>query len=60
MARGTCTFRQRDAKAAAKAMLDLGLEISRVEFERDGKIVVIVGKPESQKAPEGGGEEIVL
>lgn len=58
MARGLCTFRKRDAQAAAKAVLDLGLEIARVEIDRDGKIAVIVGKPE--KAAEIGGKEIEL
>jgi hypothetical protein len=42
MSRGLSTFRQRDLTAAVKAMRTAGLEVSRVEIGRDGKIVVIV------------------
>jgi hypothetical protein len=45
MARGECTFRQRDVTAALKAAKDAGAEVARVEIDKDGKIVVIMGKP---------------
>jgi hypothetical protein len=45
MARGECTFRQRDVTAALKAAKDAGAEVERVEIDKAGKIVVIMGKP---------------
>ena len=41
MARGTCTFRQRDVTKAVKAMVAAGVGVARVEIDRDGKIVLI-------------------
>ena len=45
MARGKCTFRQRDVKAALKAALtaahDAGAEVARCEIDRDGKKIVV-------------------
>jgi hypothetical protein len=46
MARGPCTFRQRDLTAAVKAMVAAGCQVQRAEIDpATGKIVVIVGKP---------------
>jgi hypothetical protein len=46
MARGPCTFRQRDLTAALKAALAAGVAVARAEIEpATGKILVIVGKP---------------
>ena len=45
MARGSCTFRQRDVTKAVKAVAAAGVEIARVEIDRNGKIIVIAGKP---------------
>jgi hypothetical protein len=52
MARGPCTFRQRDLTAALKAAAAAGAEHVRAEIEPGtGKIIVIIGKPaESEKA----------
>ena len=36
---------ERAIKAAIKAVRKEGLEVARVEIDRDGKIVVIAGKP---------------
>lgn len=41
MARGTCTFKQRDVQAAVKAVRAAGCEVDRVEIGKDGKITVI-------------------
>ncbi len=57
MSRGPCTFRQRDLTAAVKAAVAAGLEVARVEVDKDGKIVVIAGKPESNQAVNRGGGE---
>jgi hypothetical protein len=45
MARGSCTFRQRDVTKAIKAVAAAGVGVARVEIDRNGKIVVIIGKP---------------
>jgi hypothetical protein len=44
LARGNCTFRQRDIKAAIKAVMAAGVDIARVEVDKDGKIIVVTGK----------------
>lgn len=56
MARGPLTFRQRDLVRAIKGAKAAGLDISRVEVDKDGRIVVIIGKPDSPS----DGREIVL
>ena len=56
MSRGLSTFRQRDVTRALKATVAAGIEVSRIEIDKDGKIIVIVGKPE---APDDA-KEIVL
>ena len=45
MPRARCTFRQRDLRLAVETTRAAGLEIGRVEIDRDGKIVVVTGKP---------------
>ena len=57
-ARGKATFRQRDVKAAVRAVADAGASVARVEIEPDGKIVVIVGAKESELEASNG--EIIL
>jgi hypothetical protein len=49
MARGACNFRETDLKRAIKAVLAADLEIARIEIEKDGRIILVPGKPpESQ------------
>ena len=38
------SFRQRDLTTAVKAMAKAGVEVARVEIDRDGKIVLVTGK----------------
>ena len=45
MPRARCTFRQRDLRLAVQTAKAAGLEIGRLEIDRDGKIVVVAGKP---------------
>ena len=45
MARGNCTFRQRDMAAAIRAARAAGIEIAKVEVDKDGKIIIVAGKP---------------
>jgi hypothetical protein len=49
MARGNCTFRQRDLTAAVKAVATAGIELSRVEIDRDGRIILVTGKAGAQE-----------
>ena len=52
MARGDCTFRQRDLTAAIKAAAKSGAAVARVEVRKDGTIVVIMGEPSPATVPE--------
>jgi hypothetical protein len=52
MSRGPCTFRQRDLTAAVKAMIAAGCEVERAEIDKDGRIVVVVGKEEPARKSE--------
>jgi hypothetical protein len=56
MARGPLTFRQHDLVRALKGAKAAGLEVFKVEIDKEGKIVVIIGKPEPTRDP----KEIVL
>ncbi len=46
MPRGPCRFRQRDLTTAVKAVVAAGCGVARVEVDKDGKIVVVTGRPE--------------
>ena len=45
MSRGPCTFKQNDVTRAVKAVVAAGVEVARVEVDKDGRIVVIASKP---------------
>ena len=47
MARGPLTFRQRELVRALKGVRAAGLEVSKVEIDKEGKIVVIIGKSDA-------------
>ena len=44
MSRAPQTFRQRDVTRAVKAVVAAGLDISRVEIDKQGSIIVVPGK----------------
>jgi hypothetical protein len=48
MARSPSTFRQQDVTKAVKAVAAAGVHIARVEIDKAGKIVIIMGCPSSQ------------
>ena len=54
MARGQSTFKRRDLTAAVKAVVAAGCEVARVVIEKNGKIVVVTGKPQEGEGGEGG------
>lgn len=45
MSRGPSTFRERDLVRALQGARKAGVEVARVEIGRDGKIVIVAGKP---------------
>jgi hypothetical protein len=49
MARGRLAFKQRDLTRALRAVSAAGTPAQRVEIDREGKIVVFVGKPEPRE-----------
>lgn len=53
--RGPCTFRQRDITRALRATVAAGIEVQRIEIEKDGKIVVVAGK--QSDSPRDGGDQ---
>jgi hypothetical protein len=58
MARGPCTFRQRDMTAAVKAVAAAGMEVARVEIDpTTGRIVVTVARASEPAAESVGGNE---
>lgn len=50
MSRGAQSFRQTDVAKAIKATVSAGLSVRRVEIDRDGKIVVVIGAPDVEAA----------
>jgi len=55
MARGPLAFKQGDVTRALRAASAAGQPVQRFEIDREGKIVVFVGKPEQRE--EAGGNE---
>jgi hypothetical protein len=55
MARGRLGFKQTDLTRALRAASAAGQPVQRFEIDREGKIVVFVGKPEQRE--EAGGNE---
>lgn len=49
MPRSATTFKQADVTRAAKGVVNAGLPVGRVEIDRDGKIVVMIGNAETLK-----------
>lgn len=45
MSRGAQAFKQGDVTKAVRATVNAGLPVQRVEVDRAGKIVVIIGDP---------------
>lgn len=55
MARGPCTFKQQDVTRALRATVAAGIAVQRIEIDREGKIVVVTGKPQ-EVVDDGKGE----
>ena len=46
MSRGLHKFKQGDVTKALKGAVNAGLSVARVEIDREGRIVVITGRPD--------------
>jgi hypothetical protein len=57
MARGPVSFKQRDVTRALRAAGAAGIEVQRVEIDREGKIILVTGKPREAAGVENGGNE---
>jgi hypothetical protein len=52
MMRRAVTFKKRDVTRATRAVLEAGVEVARVQIEKDGTISVITGKREKRTQDE--------
>lgn len=57
MSRGPSTFRQRDVAAAIKAARDAGVEVARVEVDKDGKIVIVIAERAGNRVADSHSDE---
>jgi hypothetical protein len=57
MSRGHCKFKQRDVRAAVKAVTAAGVDIARIEIDCDGRITVVAGKPLESRHETAGADE---
>ncbi len=55
MPRAPCNFRQRDLTRAIKGARAAGIDVARIEIEKDGKIVILPAQLAA--TPETGGNE---
>jgi hypothetical protein len=49
MARAALTFRQSDVARAVRAVVSAGVEVARIEVDKEGRIIVVAGKPASDQ-----------
>jgi hypothetical protein len=57
MPRRACTFKQTDVTKAVKAVVAAGVEVARVEVDKNGRIVVVAGKVAQDAASAGDKNE---
>jgi hypothetical protein len=57
MRKGLQIFKQTDLLRAIRTSQKAGLSIARVEIDRDGKIVVVVGESRQESAGNDNGEQ---
>jgi len=52
MGRRVCAFRQADVRRAVQAVRKAGIEIARVEIDREGKIIIVSVTPDTGQTTE--------
>jgi hypothetical protein len=57
MPKGLQIFKQTDLLRAIRTSQEAGLSIARVEIDRDGKIVVVVGESRQESPGNDNGEQ---
>jgi hypothetical protein len=57
MSRRPCVFRQRDMTRAVKGVTAAGVTVAKVQVDKDGKIVVVVGAASQNPLSSPGGNE---
>jgi hypothetical protein len=57
MSRRPCVFRQRDMTRAVKGVTAAGVTVAKVQVDKDGKIVVVVGEPRQNSVSSIEGNE---
>ena len=50
MARGPCTFRERDVTRAIRGVEAAGKKIRKVEVDKDGKVVIVIAQDDDDAA----------
>lgn len=62
MSKGPQTFRQTDVTRALRAVAAAGIQVQRVEIDKEGKIVVVTAGSRNQdgELTPSGSQEIVL
>ncbi len=48
MAKRPSTFLQRDVTRALKATVAAGIEVAQLQIDKNGNIVIVVGKPQAE------------
>ena len=49
MSKGRQTFRQGDVTRAIRATTAAGNQVKRVEIDKDGRIILVIGKPDNSE-----------
>jgi len=49
--RGRSSFKQGDITRAVRATVAAGQSVKRIEIDKDGRIVVVIGKPDNTDSP---------
>jgi hypothetical protein len=54
VSRGKCTFKQSDVTRALKATKAAGFDVSKIEIDRDGRLVVVLSDKKADTNDDNG------
>jgi hypothetical protein len=60
MGHGPCTFREADLTRALRAARKAGVQVTRCEIDRDGRIVLVMGKEGERRDDENEKPEDIV